>query len=108
MDFVAWFIAWLDWQSDRHLDVTAMAAVTMVDYECTPDEAFWWACDPIRTRALAQACFASGLMRYPGWWGYDYDVKDLVYASNSDWPRTLFEVKWTLDRLRNRRWGVIP
>ena len=108
MDFVTAMVAWLDWQSDRHLDVTAMAAVVLVDNDVTLCEVKWWSAHPARTRALVTACLESGWVRYPGWWGYDYDVRDLRNATNADYERTEFEVRWTLNRLRDRRWGLIP
>lgn len=108
MDFVAWFIAWLDWQSDRHLDVTAMAAVMLVDRDATGQEATWWAKHPARTRALVEACLRSGWVNFGSCATHDIDVCDLRNFSNVDYERTWFEVKWTLNRIRDRRWGLIP
>lgn len=108
MDLVASFIAWLDWQSDRHLDITAMAAVVLVDRDVSGAEAWWWAEHPARTRALVRAVMNSGWMRYEQWPGPDYDVRDLRDYSNVCHQRTIFEVKWTLNRIRDRKWGLIP
>lgn len=102
MDFTA-LIAWLDWQTDRHPDVTALAAVLVGYRDVTCAEQRYWARDPYRTACLYRACVRSGWVRD------DFDVRDLRTAyETGDGDRAYFEVAWTLDRLRDRRCGVIP
>jgi hypothetical protein len=103
MDFITPLVAWLDWQSDRHPDVTALAAVMVGYRDVTHGEKLYWSADPFRTGVLLRACIRSGLVVE------DYDVKDLRAAMETcDQPRAYFEVGWTLNRLKDRRCGVIP
>lgn len=103
MDFLTAIIAWLDWQSDRHPDVTALAAVMVGYRDVTCGERLYWSRDPYRTAALYRACLASGLVKD------DFDVRDLRTAYETcQQDRAYFEVGWTLNRLRDRRSGVIP
>lgn len=108
MDLVASFIAWLDWQSDAHLEWTAMVAVRVVQNDATGEEQTWWAAHPVRTRALVDACWRSGLCNTDWPTAPDFDVRDLRNYTNVDYGRTWCEVRWTLNRLRDRRWGIIP